>query len=118
MVQVETTKVVLVEYRRCACPPAMFQGIQRRPDGAGPPVETPVNAAQGVSNANLNQSRSPLPTSDPFMDTAPVGHRFDHSALGLYGDEGHAIRVGPQIRCVLPTSSNHRRLPDTIHTQR
>ncbi|OAX35323.1 hypothetical protein K503DRAFT_785167 [Rhizopogon vinicolor AM-OR11-026] len=69
----------------------MFQGIQRRLDGAGPPVETPVNAAQGVSNADLNQSRSPPPTNDPFMDTAPVGHRFDHSALGLYGDEGHAM---------------------------
>ncbi|OJA11410.1 hypothetical protein AZE42_13344 [Rhizopogon vesiculosus] len=25
------------------------------------------------------------------MDTAPVGHRFDHSALGLYDDEGHAM---------------------------
>ena len=84
-------KVILVERRRCTCPPAMFQGIQRRPDGAGPPVETPVNAAQGVNNANLNQSRSPLPTNDPFMDTAPIGHRFDHSALGLYGDEGHVM---------------------------
>ncbi|OJA09377.1 hypothetical protein AZE42_09881 [Rhizopogon vesiculosus] len=69
----------------------MFQGIQRRPDGAGPPVETPVNAAQGVNNANLNQSRFPLPMNDPFMDTAPVGHRFDCSALGLYGDEGHVM---------------------------
>ncbi|OAX31846.1 hypothetical protein K503DRAFT_787576 [Rhizopogon vinicolor AM-OR11-026] len=69
----------------------MFQGIQRRPDRAGPPVETPVYAAQGVSNANLNQSRSLLPTNDPFMDTAPVRHRFDHSALGLYGGKGHAM---------------------------
>ncbi|OJA14172.1 hypothetical protein AZE42_13563 [Rhizopogon vesiculosus] len=69
----------------------MFQGIQRRPDGAGPPVETPVNAAQGLSNANLNQLRSRLPTNNPFMDTASAGHRFDHSTLGLYGDEGHAM---------------------------
>ncbi|OJA18261.1 hypothetical protein AZE42_05823, partial [Rhizopogon vesiculosus] len=67
----------------------MFQGIQRRPDGAGPPVETPANTAQGVNNVNLNQSRSPLPTNDTFMDMAPVGHRFDHPALDLYGDEGH-----------------------------
>ncbi|OJA14765.1 hypothetical protein AZE42_06230 [Rhizopogon vesiculosus] len=69
----------------------MFQGIQRRPDGAGPPVEIPVNAAQGVNNANLDQSRSPLPINDPFMDTAPVGHQFDRSALGLYGDEGDVM---------------------------
>ncbi|OJA12584.1 hypothetical protein AZE42_04951 [Rhizopogon vesiculosus] len=59
----------------------MFQGIQRPPDGASPPVGTPVNAAQAVNNANPNQSRSPLPTNDPFVNTTPVGDRFDHSAL-------------------------------------
>ncbi|OAX31837.1 hypothetical protein K503DRAFT_805733 [Rhizopogon vinicolor AM-OR11-026] len=80
-----------VNQKNCACPPAMLQGMQRRPDGAGPPVGIPVNAAQGVNNANMNQSHSPLPTNNPFMDTTPVGDRFDHSALGLYGDEGHVM---------------------------
>ena len=63
----------------------MFQhpGMQQRPDGAGHSAEKPVNAAaQG-----LHQSLSPL---DPFVDTASE-HRFNHSGLSLFGDEGNTL---------------------------
>jgi len=63
----------------------MFQhpGMQQPPNGAGRSAEKPVNAAAQGSH----QSLSPL---DPFVNTASE-HRFDQSALSLFGDEGNTL---------------------------